>query len=68
MFLQVCVISSVHSRVCVAGGSCMAGGFCDGGVHGRGGVCAGETATEAGGRHPTGMHTCYHPQMKFGAR
>ena len=34
-----------------------------GGVHGRGhswqgGVHAGETATEAGGTHPTGMHSC----------
>ena len=25
-----------------------------------GGACmAGETATEAGGTHPTGMHSCY---------
>ena len=29
------------------------------GMHGRGGACvAGETATEAGGTHPTGMHSC----------
>ena len=32
-------------------------------VHGgvayvEGGVCAGETATEAGGTHPTGIHSC----------
>ena len=32
-----------------------------GGMHGngRGGFCvAGETTTEAGGTHPTGMHSC----------
>ena len=23
------------------------------------GVCVGETATEAGGTHPTGMHSCF---------
>ena len=46
----------VHGR-----GACMVGG-----VHGRGhewwgwGACmAGETATAAGGTHPTGMHSCY---------
>ena len=40
----------VHDkRACVAGG-----------VHGGGGTCvAGETATEADGTHPTGMHSCY---------
>ena len=44
------------------GGACMAGG----GVHGRagdvwhGGVRAGETTTEAGGTHPTGIHSCFH--------
>ena len=27
------------------------------GVHGKGGVPAGETATEAGSWHPTGMHS-----------
>ena len=29
-----------------------------GGMHGEGSVCAGQTATEAGGTHPTGMHSC----------
>ena len=35
-----------------------------GDMHGRGcvwrggGMCAGETATEAGGTHPTEMHSC----------
>ena len=40
------------------GGVCMAGG-----LHGRGhawhrDVHAGETVTEAGGKHPTGMQSC----------
>ena len=26
-------------------------------MHGKGGIHAGETATEAGSRHPTGMHS-----------
>ena len=29
-----------------------------GGVNGKGSMCAGETATEAGSTHPTGMHSC----------
>ena len=33
--------------VCIGGGTCVAGG-----MH------AGETATEAGGTHPSGMHSC----------
>ena len=28
------------------------------GINGRGHVCGGEAATEAGGTHPTGMHSC----------
>ena len=40
----------------------MAMGVCvvkgGGGMHGEGSVCAGQTATEAGGTHPTGMHSC----------
>ena len=46
------------------GGACMVGVCIVGGMHGRG-VCmvgepcaAGETATAAGGTHPTGMHSC----------
>ena len=35
-------------------GACVAGGMC-----GRGACVAGETATEADGTHPTGMHSCY---------
>ena len=30
-----------------------------GGVHAKGGCVAGETATAAGGAHPTGMHSCF---------
>ena len=54
------------------GGACVVGGHAwQGGVHGRrcvwwggghawqGGACmVGETATAAGGTHPTGMHSC----------
>ena len=29
-----------------------------GGMRGRGACVAGETATAAGGMHPTGMHSC----------
>ena len=57
---------------CMVGGACMAGGHAwQGGMLGRGhawqrgaymakGACmhVGETATEAGSTHPTGMHSC----------
>ena len=34
--------------------------FTGGGMRGRGrGLRAGDTATEAGGTHPTGMHSCF---------
>ena len=36
------------------GGGCVAGGAWQGGLH------AGETATEAGGTHPPGMHSCLY--------
>ena len=49
MFSQACVIPSVHG-----GGACVAEGVCVW----QGGVRAGETATEAGGMRPTGMHSC----------
>ena len=51
----------VHGRghVWQGRGVCMVGGMCGRGVHGGGGgMRAGETATEAGGTHPTGMHSC----------
>ena len=52
-----CMVGGVHGKgVCLAKG----GGMCgEGGIHGeRGGMCAGETATEAGGMYPSGMHPC----------
>ena len=49
MFLHPCVSHSVHGR---RGQRGMCGSE---GVH----VCAGETATEAGGTHPTGMYSCF---------
>ena len=46
--------------VCMAGGACMAGRHAWQGVCVVGGSCvAGETATEADGTHPTGMHSCF---------
>ena len=63
----------MHGGVCMVGGMdgkwvCMAGGVWHGDMHGRGcvawghawqGACmAGESATAAGGTHPTGMHSC----------
>ena len=47
----------------MAGGIHGREGVWQGGIHGVGhacqGVCvAGETATETGGTHPTGMHSC----------
>ena len=49
-----CVVKGGHAW---QSGACVA----KGGVHGgRGGGCvAGETATAADGRHPTGMHSCF---------
>ena len=49
------------------GGGCMAERAWERGrawqkEHGRGGVHAGETATDAGGTHPTGMYSCYRLQ------
>ena len=38
-------------------GSCVTGACVAGGIHGEGGCVAGETATEADGTHPTGMHS-----------
>ena len=42
-------------------GACMArgGAYVAGGMHGKGGGCAGETATEASGMHPTLTHSCF---------
>ena len=38
---------------------------CGRGMHGGGHVRARETATEAGGTHPTGMHFCYYYMQLF---
>ena len=35
-------------------------------MRGKGAVHAGETATEAGGMHPTGLHSCYRLQRSWG--
>ena len=60
VFTGVCLSTGGHawSGVCMAGGACMAGGVCVAG--GRGACVAGETATAAGGTHPTGMHYCFN--------
>ena len=44
----------VHGRVCV----CDRGAYMVGAVHG-GFLHAAEMATEVGGMHPTGMHSCF---------
>ena len=55
---------------CVAGGACMAGGHAWQGVCMARGTCvaracvAGETATAAGGTHPTGMHSCFNLPLR----
>ena len=60
-----CISGGVHGRSHVWQGACMAGGILDRG-HAWWGACmmggksAGETVTEAGSRHPTGMHSCFH--------
>ena len=55
----------MHGQGCVCGGWDMCGerhawqGVCVAGGHARWGACVtGEMATEAGGTHPTGMHSC----------
>ena len=63
------VKGAVAKGVCMVKGACITKGgghacqrgvcVAKGDVHGRGGgMHAGETATEAGGMHPTGMHSC----------
>ena len=48
-----CMAGSMHGRGHVWQGACMAGG-----MHGRGTCMAGEMATAADSKHPTGMHSC----------
>ena len=71
---NLCGKGGKHGRGHVCWGPCVsrAGWYTWQGVHGRGaggvwqGACmvgvvnAGETATEAGSKHPTGMHSCLH--------
>ena len=45
---RACMAGGMHGRGHAWWGLCMAGGAC----------VAGETATAAGGTHPTGMHSC----------
>ena len=66
IFTRVCF--SIHggggacmTGMCVAGG----GGVGHGGRVGR--VRARETATEAAGMHPSGMHSCYRPRSEASA-
>ena len=51
-----CVVGACIVRVRVVG-ECM-GMYGRGGMHSRGACMVGETATAAGGTHPTGMHSC----------
>ena len=52
-------ILSGGGGVGVCGGGHAWQGVCGkGGMCGGGGVRAGETTTEGGGAHPTGMHSC----------
>ena len=51
-----CTLQGVHGRGCMAGGTWQ--GVCM--VWGGGACIAGETATELGGTHLTGMHSCYN--------
>ena len=55
------------AKWCTWQGCVHGGGICGGGMHGREARMAGETATEVGSTHPTGMHSCYcyHPPMEL---
>ena len=50
----------VRGGGCLLPEGCMIQGVSARGVHGPGGVPGGDppTVTAAGGRHPTGMHSC----------
>ena len=76
IFLEACVKNSVHGgggggrggRAWRGGGIAWWVASVAGGVHGGGeGACMANSQS-AGGTHPTGMHSCYHLQTKFGAR
>ena len=57
MVVGACMVGDIHGKgtwACVARG-----------MFGRVGVCAGKTGAEAGGMHPTGMHSCCHFDLSF---
>ena len=58
----------VFTSVCLStGGGGVRGGGGQGDMHGGGGACVvGETATAAGGTHPTGMHSCIVSKFRIG--
>ena len=54
----MCMVGGIHGRgggMCGEGHAWLGSG---GGMSGRGDACMQETATEADGTHPTGMHSC----------
>ena len=51
-----CVAGGIYGRGCAWQGVCMAGG---------GGMYAGETVTQVGSMHPTGMHSCFDFDFVF---
>ena len=54
---SVCL--SVHMEACVAGNMHGRGSYMAGACVVGDGMHAGEMATEGGGTHPTGMHSCF---------
>ena len=48
----------IVKRVCMTKGACMKKGVCGRAHACQGDVHVGEMVTEAGGTHPTGMHSC----------
>ena len=56
---------SAQNKLMLHGGACMAGGVGGGGMHGGGRGVAGKTATEVGGTHPSGMHSCFSIRSKL---
>ena len=55
------MVGGVHSGVCAWQGVCVTGGCAWKVGHGRQrGMHSGQTNTEAGGTHPSGMHSCLY--------
>ena len=65
--LEECIFylkKSAQNKLMLHGGACMVGrgmhgGVGVGGMHGGGRGVAGVTATEVGGTHPSGKHSCF---------